>query len=90
MAVVVMVAHLGDAELASEVRAAIEHALADHAGDWRVSVIGSQANDRWELKVEGPNLFERTYMLEGTAGEHRPEVIRALLLRMLPKRSVSA
>jgi hypothetical protein len=70
MPVVVMVAHLGDAELASEVRAAIEHVLADHAGDWRVSLIGSQANDRWELKVEGPNLFERSYILEGTAGEH--------------------
>jgi len=90
MPVLVTVAHLGNTGLASEVRAAIEHALSDHEGDWRVSVVGSQANDRWELKVKGPNLFERTYMLEGTAGEHRPEVIRVVLGRMLPKKSVSA
>lgn len=88
MPVVVSVAHLGNAELAYDVRAAIEHALADRAGDWRVSVLGSQASDRWELKVEGPNLFERTYVLEGTAGEHRPEVIRVVLRRMLPRESV--
>jgi hypothetical protein len=90
MAVSVMMAHLGDAELASDVRAAVEHALADYAGDWRVSVIGSQANDRWELRVEGPNLFERSYVLEGTAREHRPEVIRVVLNRMLPKKTASA
>ena len=90
MPVLVTVAHLGNTELASEVRAAIEHALSDHEGDWRVSVVGSKANDRWELKVEGPNLFERTYMVEGTAGEHRPEVIRVVLGRMLLKKSVSA
>ena len=88
MPVLVSVAHLGNTELGDEVRAAIEHVLADRAGDWHVSVIGSQASDRWELKVEGPNLFERTYVLEGTAGEHRPEVIRVVLRRMLPKESV--
>ena len=89
MPVLVSVANLGDAELASAVRAAIEHALGDQPGDWRVAVVGSQANDGWELKVEGPNLFERTYTLEGTAGEHRPEVIRVVLGRMLPRQRVS-
>ena len=39
----------------SEVRAIIEHVLADRPGDWRVSIMGSQANDRWELKIMGPN-----------------------------------
>lgn len=87
MAVTVTVAHVGSVELASEIRATVEHALADHAGDWHVSIIGSQANDRWELKVFGPNLFERSYTLEGAAGEHRPETIRAVLGQILPKRS---
>jgi hypothetical protein len=40
----------GDSGLQAEVRAIIEHVLADRPGDWRVSIIGSQANDRWEMK----------------------------------------
>ena len=87
MSVTVTITHVGSAEFASEIRAAVEHALADYSGEWRVSVIGSQANDRWELKVFGPNLFERSYTLEGAAGEHRPETIRAVLVRILPKRT---
>jgi len=67
--------HTGDASLQAEVRAIIEHALADWLGDWRVSIVGSQANDWWEMKIVGPNGFERSYTLEGNAGEHRPEVI---------------
>jgi hypothetical protein len=41
--------------------------------NWRVSIVGSQANDRWEMKIVGPNAFERSYTLEGTAGEHSAE-----------------
>jgi hypothetical protein len=48
-------------------------------------MIGSQANDRWEMKILSPNAFERSYTLEGAAGEHRPEVIRVILGKMLPK-----
>jgi hypothetical protein len=54
--------------------------------DWRVSIVGSQANDEWEMKIVGPNAFERSYALERSAGEHRPEVIRVILGRMLPGR----
>ena len=56
-----------------------EHALADRPGD------GSQANDRWEMKIIGPNAFERSYTLEGSSGEHRPEMIRVLLGKLLPR-----
>ena len=52
--------HAGDPNMQSEVRAIIEHVLADRPGDWRVSIIGSQANDRWEMKIVGPNAFERS------------------------------
>jgi hypothetical protein len=86
MAVSVEMQHTGDPGLQAEVRAIIEHALADRVGDWRVSIVGSQANDRWELKIVGPNGFERSYTLEGTAGEHRPEVIQVILGKMLPGR----
>jgi hypothetical protein len=86
MAVSVEMQHTGDSALQAEVRAIIEHVLADRVGDWRVSIVGSQANDRWELKIVGPNGFERSYTLEGSVGEHRPEVIQVILNKMLPGR----
>src|SRR5438552_11507182 len=57
----------------------------DRPGDWRVSIIGSQANDRWEMKIIGPNAFERSYTLEGSSREHRPEMIRVLLGKVVPR-----
>jgi hypothetical protein len=37
------------------------------------------------MKINGPNGFERSYTLEGSFGEHRPEVIRVLLGKLVPK-----
>jgi hypothetical protein len=54
---------------------------------WRVFIIGSQANDRWEMKITGPNGFERSYTLEGTAGEHEPHAVAAVAARMVAERS---
>ena len=68
----------------AEIAAIIEHALSDRSGDWRVSIIGSQANDRWEMKIAGPNGFERSYTLDGSAGQHEPQVIGNLVARMVP------
>jgi hypothetical protein len=87
MAVVVEMQNTGDAAKRTEVVAAIEHVLAERSGNWRVSIVGSQANDRWEMKVTGPNAFERSYTLEGASGEHRAEVIRAILGKMLPAKN---
>jgi hypothetical protein len=87
MAVWVEMHHTGDAALRSEVAAAIEHVLADRPGNWRVSIVGSQANDRWEMRIAGPQGFERSYTLEGGSGEHRPEVIRAIVGKMVPASS---
>ena len=66
-----------------EITAHVEHALADQRGDWSVSIIGSQASDRWELKILGPNGFERTYMLEGASGETEPQMIGRIVARMV-------
>src|SRR5882762_3407516 len=79
MAVTVEMQHTGDPTRQREVAAVIEHALADRPGEWRVSIVGSQANDRWEMRIVGPNAFERSYTLEGSADEHRPEAIRVIL-----------
>jgi hypothetical protein len=88
MAVMVEMHHTcSEPVVRAEIAAIIEHALADRLGDWRVSIIGSQANDRWEMKIAGPNAFERSYTLEGTAGEHEPQVIGNLVARMVPERS---
>jgi hypothetical protein len=84
MAVFVEMHNTGDPELQRDVVAIIEHVLSDRPGDWRVSIIGSQGSDRWEMKITGPNAFERSYTLERTAGEHDPHVIAALVVRMVP------
>jgi hypothetical protein len=89
MAISVEMQHPEDSALQAEVRAIIEHALADSLGDWRVSILGSQANDRWEMKIVGPNGFDRSYTLAGSAGEHRPEVIEGILSKMSPGRKRS-
>jgi hypothetical protein len=84
MAVSVEMHHTGSVPVVrSEIAAIVEHALADRPGDWRVSIIGSQASDRWEMKITGPNAFERSYTLEATAGEHEPQVIGNLVARMV-------
>jgi len=84
MAVSVEMHHTGSVPaVRSEIEAIIEHALADRPGDWRVSIIGSQANDWWEMKIAGPNAFERTYSLEGSTGEHEPWVIGGIVSRMV-------
>jgi hypothetical protein len=84
MAVLVEMQCAGDSGLQAEVRAIIEHVLADRPGNWRVSIVGSQANDQWEMKIVGPSVFERSYMLEGSAGEHDPQRIATLVARMVP------
>ena len=71
MAVTVEMQNTGDADANADVVASVEHALADRPGEWRVLIVGSQANDRWEIKITGLNGFERSYSLEGAAGEHR-------------------
>ncbi len=59
---VVEMQNTGDPGLQREVVATIEHVLSDRAGDWRFSIVGSQANDRWEMKIFGPNAFERSLL----------------------------
>jgi hypothetical protein len=84
MGVTVEVQNLGDAPLCGEIIANIEHALSDKRGERRVSIAGSRASENWEMRVEGPNGFERTYTLGGAAGEHKPETIRRLILQLVP------
>ena len=74
----------GDAELQRDVAAMIEHVLSDRTGDWQVVIIGSQASNRWEMKITGPNGFERSFTLEGSMGQHEPGRVAAILGRMLP------
>jgi hypothetical protein len=85
MAISVEIHHTGsDPGTRAEITAHIEHALANQSGKWEVSIIGSQGNDRWEMKIAGPNGFERSYTLEGTAGETDPQAIGRIVSRMLP------
>ncbi len=87
MAVSLELHNTGDPGVGAEVRVLVEHALGDRPGDWRVSIVGSRENDGWEMKVEGPNGFERSYTLLGSAGEHQPLAIANVLARLLPARA---
>ena len=87
MAVTVEIHNTGDADAQRDVVALVEHVLADRPGNWRVSIVGSQENDSWEMQIHGPSGFERSYTLEGTAGEHQPRVIAAIVSKMVPGRS---
>jgi hypothetical protein len=83
MSVSVEMHNTGDPSLRVELAAVIEHVLSQRSGDWRVVILGSQANDQWEMKITGPHAFERSYTLEGTAGQHEPQVIRGIVARMV-------
>jgi len=84
MAVTFETYNTGDTVLQRDLVAMIEHVLADRPGDWRVVILGSKGSDRWEMKITGPNGFERSYSLEGTLGQHEPGVVSAIISRILP------
>lgn len=87
MGVSVEMQHIGDPGVQTDVRALIEHVFANRSvGNWRVSLVGSQANDVWEMKIVGPSGFERSYTLEGSAGQHDPRIIAQIVARMLPRK----
>jgi hypothetical protein len=88
MAVTVEMHNTQSAELQRDVVAMIEHVLSDRPGDWRVSIVGSQDGDQWEMKIVGPHAFERSYTLEGSAGEHEPHTIAHLVARIVPGRKL--
>jgi len=84
MGVTIELQNLGNTELCREISAHLEHAFSARRGDWRVSIAGSRAAENWDLRVEGPNGFERSYVLSAAAGEHDPAAIRTLVLRLAP------
>lgn len=84
MGLTIELQNLGDAQLCREIIAHLEHAFSDQQGNWQVSIAGSRAAENWEMRIEGPNGFERSYSLSGAAGEHEPATIRTLVVRLIP------
>jgi len=84
MGVTIELLNLGDAQLCRDITAHLEHAFSGRQGEWRVTIAGSRAAENWDVRVDGPNGFERSYALSGAAGEHDPAAIRMLVLRLLP------
>jgi hypothetical protein len=87
MAVTVEMHNTGDAELKRNVAAMIEHVLSDRPGTWRVVIIDSRGNDQCEMRIPGPNAFERSCTLEGALGQHHRGVVGDLVARMVTGRS---
>jgi len=84
MPVAVEMHNTSDAIVQQDVEAMIEHVLSDRAGDWRVVIFGSQGSDLWEMRIMGPNAFERSYTLEGALGQHEPGAVGGIVARMVP------
>lgn len=84
MGVTIELQNLGDARLCRDITACVEHAFTDKRGEWRMFIAGSRASENWEMRIEGPNAFERSYTLSGNAGEHEPEAIRRLIHQLVP------
>ena len=84
MGVTIELQNLGSPHLCREITASVEHALSNKRGEWRVSIARSRASENWEMRVEGPHGFERSYTLAGAAGEHAPEAIRRMILQLVP------
>jgi len=84
MPVAVEMHNTGDPIVQRDVEALIEHVLSDRAGDWRVVIVGSQGSDFWEMRITGPNAFERSYTLEGALGQHEPDAVGVIVARMVP------
>ncbi len=82
MAVTVELQNTGDPEARAEIIATIEHVLSDRPGEWQVSIVGSRENDNWEMKIDGPKGYQRSYTLVGAEGEHEPRAIGQLLLKL--------
>lgn len=84
MAVTVEMQNTGDRRLRTEIVTMLEHVLGERPGEWRVSIMGSRENDHWELRIVGPREFERSYTMVGANGDHEPDAIRRLVLKLLP------
>jgi hypothetical protein len=87
MPVTIEAQNTGDTNLRRDLVAGIERLFADRPGDWRVVILGSKASDRWDMKITGPNAFERSYTLEGALGQHEPTTVAAIISRMLPNKN---
>jgi hypothetical protein len=68
MGVAIELQNLGDAQLCREIAVGVEHALSEKTGERRVSIAGSRATENWDVRVEGPNGFERSYTLSVLPG----------------------
>ena len=89
MSVIVELHNVGHTPVRGEIVAVVEHVLSDRPGTWRVTILGSRGSDTWEMKVEGPKGFERSYMVTGKAGEHEPSKVASVLAKLIPAQGSS-
>ena len=68
--------HTGAPAVSTETRAVIEHVLADRPGDWRISIVGSQANDRWEMNYSWAEWVRALLYAGGFCGAARARLHR--------------
>jgi hypothetical protein len=84
MAVTIEMQNTGDPRLRTEIVTMLEHILGERPGEWRVSIVGTRENDNWEMRIVGPREFERSYTLIEANGDHEPDAVRRLVMKLLP------
>jgi len=67
------VQNTGDPRPRGEIVAILEHVLSDRHVEWRVCIVGTHANDNWEMKVGRPAGFERAYTLVAAPESTNPQ-----------------
>jgi len=76
MPVTVTTRYLGEPEKEANLRVRLEKLFKDYAGNWGVSVLGSQQNTIWEMKVTAPDQSSQwVHKFHGESGEHDIEAI---------------
>ena len=76
MAFSIDINNIPDSGRKEAVNAMLTDLFQDRPGDWHMSIIASQANDRWEITITGTNEFEWRHYFGGP-GEHNPSFIRS-------------
>src|SRR5260370_39328907 len=67
MVVTIETQNTGDPRASKEILAGVEHVLSDAAGEWRVSIVGSRADDNSEMKVEGDSSARTLWLAKSTS-----------------------
>ena len=78
MSIRIVSLQIADPETRKDIKLGVEAISAEFMGNWTLSVLESQKNDSWEIKLNGPNGDQRVRMLSGPHQHTAQALQRAL------------